>query len=130
MVLAGTETSSSTIANACHLLAHPHNRAAQAQLLAEIEAARTAEYGVGVSPEAVLQLPYLDAVVKETLRVLPPAHVTAREAPRDMNVGGTPPPPSLGRMLPPAHVLAKKAPRDINSGGLLPPPLLREGEFL
>jgi cytochrome P450 len=91
MILAGTETSSSTIANACHLLAHPQNRSAQARLVTEVDSLGAAVGGA--KPEAVVQLPYLDAVIKETLRVLPPAHVTAREAPRPMDIGGTPPPP-------------------------------------
>ena len=83
MMLAGFETSSSTIANACYLLSHPDNKAALTALTNEIDS-----LGEQAKPGQILSLPYLDAVVKETLRLLPPAHVTAREAPRDMQVGG------------------------------------------
>ena len=83
MLLAGYETSSSTIANASYLLSHPHTVSTLECLKAEVN---------GLCPEPdpgdVIRLPYLDAVLKETLRILPPAHVTAREAPKTMTVGG------------------------------------------
>lgn len=83
MMLAGFETSSSTIANACYLLSHPDNKAALNALTSEVD-----NLGKHADPEQILSLPYLDAAVKETLRLMPPAHVTAREASRDMFVGG------------------------------------------
>lgn len=87
MMLAGFETSSSTIANACYLLSHPDNKAALNALTSEVD-----NLGKHADPEQILSLPYLDAAVKETLRLMPPAHVTAREASRDMFVGGGEPP--------------------------------------
>ena len=84
MLLAGFETSSSTIANTCYLLSHPTNQAAQARLRSEIDASES-----DATSEQVLALPFLDAAIKEALRILPPAHVTAREAPKEMIVGGT-----------------------------------------
>lgn len=79
MVLAGYETSSSTLAFACYLLARPENRAMQLTLAKEVATAKA----------DIMTLPYLDAVVKETLRVLPPAHLTVRRAHRELDVGGT-----------------------------------------
>ena len=83
MMLAGYETSSSTIANACYLLSHPDNKAALSALTSEVDS-----LDKHADPEQILSLTYLDAAVKETLRLMPPAHVTAREASRDMMVGG------------------------------------------
>ena len=34
-------------------------------------------------------LPYLDAVFKESLRLLPPGHITARQATEDLMLGNT-----------------------------------------
>lgn len=82
MMLAGYETSSSTIAFACHLLSQPSSRSAQHVLQQEIDR---------LSPDdldGILAAPFLDAVVKETLRVLPPAHLTVRVAPEAMVIGG------------------------------------------
>ena len=83
MMLAGFETSSSTVANACYLLSHPDNQAALSDLRKEVSS-----LDKHADPEQILSLTYLDAAVKETLRLMPPAHVTAREASRDMVVGG------------------------------------------
>ena len=83
MMLAGYETSSSTIANACYLLSHPDNRAALIALRAEVDSLEEP-----AASEQILNLTLLDAAVKETLRLMPPAHVTAREAPKAMSVGG------------------------------------------
>lgn len=83
MMLAGFETSSSMIANACYLLSQPHNKAVLDCLQSEIRVLDPSP-----TPEQILALPFLDAVLKETLRILPPAHVTAREAPKEMIVGG------------------------------------------
>ena len=83
MLLAGYETTSSTIGNACYLLSHPQNKAALDSLMAEVDS-----LDLSADIKEVLGLPYLEAVIKETLRVMPPAHVTAREASREMEIGG------------------------------------------
>lgn len=82
MLLAGYETTSSAIAFACHLLSRPSGYAAQKGLAVELLG-----HGI-VFTDDVLELPYLDAVVKEALRLLPPAHLTIREAAEDMRIGG------------------------------------------
>lgn len=83
MILAGFETSSSLIANACYLLSHPNNTAVQDAANAECDSLEK-----HASAEQILALPYLDAVIVEALRLMPPAHVTAREAQKDLTVGG------------------------------------------
>lgn len=69
LIVAGSETTSSTLAAAFFLLGH--NPEALARLRAEIRAAYTAEADVNMKNAA--QLPYLMACIEETLRLYPPA---------------------------------------------------------
>ena len=73
------------MAFACYLLAHPRNAGKQATLAAEIDA-----FGRERKPTIadLDQLPYLDAVLKESMRLFPPGHTTGRVAERDMDLGG------------------------------------------
>ena len=85
VLLAGFETTANTLAFACYLLARPCNAEKQAALAAEIDA-----YGRHQEPtfEDLDRLPYLDAVLKEALRLFPPAHSVIREADRDLDLAG------------------------------------------
>lgn len=61
----------------------------QEKLIAEVDA-----LGDGFAPnhtDLEEKLPYMDAVLKETLRLFPPAHTLTREAERDMTIGGESP---------------------------------------
>jgi cytochrome P450 len=84
MVFAGLDTTTSALARCIHLLAeHPH---AQARLRSEVRDAMksSAHEGHGGSLSAELphdvlvNLPFLDGVVKETLRLYPTLPVMAR----------------------------------------------------
>ncbi|OSD07831.1 cytochrome P450 [Trametes coccinea BRFM310] len=76
--LAATDTTSNTLARILHVLAeHPD---VQTKLREEILAAGD---GGDLTYEALQALPYLDAVVKETLRVYVPVPINHRQAYRD-----------------------------------------------
>ncbi|KAI9058018.1 cytochrome P450 [Trametes sanguinea] len=76
--LAATDTTSNTLARLLHVLAeHPD---VQTKLREEILAAGD---GSELTYEALQALPYLDAVVKETLRVYVPVPINHRQAYRD-----------------------------------------------
>ena len=115
MLLAGYETTANALTFAIYLLSRPcnaekqvwficHFAAAhlatprvpgsrwvgmQAKVLAEVDALVKSQPDYSPSYEDVEQkLPYLDAVLKEALRLYPPAHTLLRQAVEDTEVGG------------------------------------------
>ncbi len=82
-LLAGHETTSNALAWALSLLAR--SPAAEARLCAEIDAVLG---GRLPGPDDLERLPYAEQVVKEAMRLYPPAFVVARRAERDTSVGG------------------------------------------
>jgi cytochrome P450 len=83
MLLAGHETTALTLTYASYLLArHPQ---VAARLREEID--RTL---AGRSPAMtdLPAMPFLEATIKETLRLYPPAYVIGREVVKDLEVGG------------------------------------------
>ncbi|MCB9445425.1 MAG: cytochrome P450 [Ardenticatenaceae bacterium] len=83
MLIAGHDTSTALLAWALHLLGkHPE---AMVQAVAEVDAV----VGQDDLTEAHMsQLPYLDSLIKETLRLYPPIHVGNRIAAQDIEVAG------------------------------------------
>ncbi len=81
--LAGFETSSTTLSLASYALAT--NSEVQDRLLAEID--EIAPRREDVTYENICKLTYLDWVISETLRVYPPAVLSAREASKDFTYG-------------------------------------------
>lgn len=79
-VIAGSDTTSSGIRGTLlHLVANPP---AYARLQAEVDAAAAAGTGPVISNARARQLPYLQAVVREGLRIFPPAaNIFARDVP-------------------------------------------------
>jgi cytochrome P450 len=84
-LLAGHETTALTLAWACYLL--DQNPAAAERLRAELEQEL---HGRSPALADLPRLPYLDAVVSETLRLYPPAYLMGRQALRDLAIGGYP----------------------------------------
>ena len=86
VLLAGYETTANTMAFTCYCLARPCNADKQEKLVAEIDA-----FGREREPtfEDLEQLPYLDAVLKESMRMYPAGHTTFRVAENDMDLAGT-----------------------------------------
>jgi cytochrome P450 len=82
LLLAGHETTALTIIYALYLLSH--DDAAQARLRAELEQLGAA------APTAndLARLPYLDAVVRESLRLFPPVWALSREVTKSFQLGG------------------------------------------
>jgi cytochrome P450 len=83
MLLAGHETTALALTHALHMLArHPE---AALRLRAELD-----ELLNGRPPTAadLAELPYLDAVIRETLRLYPPAFALGREASEHFELGG------------------------------------------
>ncbi|KAI0634999.1 cytochrome P450 [Trametes polyzona] len=78
LLLAATDTTSGVIARILHQLSERPD--VQTKLRREVLEARVEE---GISYDALMSLPYLDAVCKETLRVFPPAPLGFRKAFRD-----------------------------------------------
>lgn len=84
MMFAGHHTTSGTAAwTLIELLRHP---AVMADVVAELDAL-TAE-GVGVSYQALREMPVLEAAIKEALRLHPPLILLLRVAKADLVVGG------------------------------------------
>ena len=74
-ILAGMDTTSNALSRILHLLAqHPD---VQNKLRAEIFEAQ-AGFGTDVPYDDLIKLPYLDAVVRETLRVHAPVILSVR----------------------------------------------------
>jgi cytochrome P450 len=83
MLLAGHETTALALMFAVYLLSH--NPAAATRLQAEVDR----ELGERTATAADLErLPYLDAVVREKLRLYPPAYVFARQLVTQIELGG------------------------------------------
>jgi cytochrome P450 len=82
LFLAGHETTANALSFACLLLAE--NPAAANTLVAEVRQVLGDRMpGVDDLP----RLPYTDAVVRETLRLRPPAHIFGREATKEQTLG-------------------------------------------
>lgn len=81
-LIAGYETTALAITYCIYQLAANPDK--EAKLLAEIDA-----FGRDTEPtyESLQNLPYLHAVMQETLRLLPPATFTVRQAKDDMQLG-------------------------------------------
>ncbi|KAI0359963.1 cytochrome P450 [Trametes cingulata] len=76
-ILAGTDTTSNALSRVLQLLAiHP---SIQDKLRAELNDAQE-RYGDNIPYDELMQLPYLDAVCRETLRLHAPASMAFREA--------------------------------------------------
>jgi cytochrome P450 len=84
-ILAGHETSSVTLTWTCLLL--DQNPQALAKLRTELHAWDSTG---DLAPEVEDRLPYLDAVIKESMRLKPAAPVTVRVATKDTTLAGTP----------------------------------------
>ena len=82
---AGHDTSSCSLRNILFLIAvHPK---VQETLHAEIDALSGAEKSY-VTPDVMNGLTYLDAVIKESLRIMPPVSLIGREIVSELSVGG------------------------------------------
>jgi cytochrome P450 len=82
MFVAGHETTANALAFALMLLGdHPD---IDARAHAEIQ---TVLNGKTPTAEDVRNLPFLEAIVKETLRLYPPAHIFGRESVRELTLG-------------------------------------------
>jgi cytochrome P450 len=82
LFLAGHETTANALVWALYLLArHPEARAR-----AEAEAAPLVRRGTPVTIEDLKSLPYTLAVLKETMRLYPPAYIIGRRAMKDVIV--------------------------------------------
>ena len=83
LLLAGHETTGQTLAFACDLLArHPE---AVARLRVELDSV----LGVRApAPDDLAKLPFTDAIVKESLRLYPPAATIGREPLHDVTIAG------------------------------------------
>ncbi|CAK1362501.1 unnamed protein product [Cercospora beticola] len=88
VLAAGHETSSLAVTWACYTLAK--NPAVQERLRAELRSSLSSDNNAEteVTAELLESLPYLRAVVRECLRVIPTAPVTRREAKRDTHIAG------------------------------------------
>jgi cytochrome P450 len=83
MLLAGHETTALTLMFAVYLLSsHPDEAA---RLRADID---TVLQGRPIAVEDLKQLPFLDAVVREALRLYPPAYAFGRETTAPFELGG------------------------------------------
>jgi cytochrome P450 len=83
MLLAGYETTANALAFTLYLLAANQNE--QLRLCEEVDA-----FGCDKVPsyDDLERLPYVEACLKEALRLYPPAPTHIREAARDMTIGG------------------------------------------
>ena len=73
LTFAGTDTTSNALARILHLLSmHPD---VQERLRQEITDARSANDNHDLSYDELIELPYLDAVCRETMRLYVPSHL-------------------------------------------------------
>lgn len=85
LILAGHETTAIALSWTWMLLAqHPH---VAEKLHAELDAVLG---GRAPTPADLPRLPYADRVIKESMRLYPPAWAIGREAARDVELGGVP----------------------------------------
>ncbi|GAX81208.1 hypothetical protein CEUSTIGMA_g8640.t1 [Chlamydomonas eustigma] len=86
-ILAGYETTANALAFAIYLVStHPE---VQAKLLHEIDTQLAALGGpdIPLTEEALIKFEYTSAVINESLRLHPPAHVTPRSAVENLQLG-------------------------------------------
>lgn len=83
MIVAGHETTATALFWGCLLLAHAPDW--QEAMAAEV---RNVDLGVGGAAQALSALPVTTAVVREALRLFPPAFMTGREAVTDTELCG------------------------------------------
>lgn len=81
-LIAGYETTASSLAFACHVLAT--NPDVQKKLIQEIDSKCPSEDDLNY--ETIINLPYLDMVISETLRLYPPAFFITRQTKCDINL--------------------------------------------
>jgi cytochrome P450 len=110
MLFAGVDTSSHTIAFALYYLAT--NPRVQDKLQAEV-ATSLATTGGTIGKTTFDSMPYLKAVVKETLRLSPPAAVNARTLEQELELGGFLLPVGTNAIL--CHLTMASNPELINS---------------
>ncbi|KAG2495896.1 hypothetical protein HYH03_006134 [Edaphochlamys debaryana] len=89
LLMYGMEPAGHCIAWALHCLAH--NRAAQDKLVAELKREGVYDNPASLTYDMLPRLPYLDAVVRETLRLYPPCAcpATVRSLRKPVVLGGT-----------------------------------------
>ncbi|XP_045520535.1 cytochrome P450 6B5-like [Pieris brassicae] len=83
--IAGFETSSTTMSYAMHQLAHHHD--IQQEVQKEIDTT-LAKHDGRLCYESVSEMLFLEMVVKESLRLFPPAGLTTRASPKDCSLPG------------------------------------------
>lgn len=83
LFLAGHETTALTLSYALMLLARSPQ--AQARLHAELDGVLGGRTPIAADTR---QLPFADAIIKESMRLYPPAWIIGREATQDIEVGG------------------------------------------
>lgn len=86
LLFAGYETSSVTLACCLHLLSKSNNKGILAECLKEIKAVDDDEMVLSQQAPAETSYIYLEAVLKETLRLYPPAISTSRTSDRDLHL--------------------------------------------
>ncbi len=86
MFFAGSDTTASTVAWTLYELSQ--NDALQSELSEEIDAAVAAKAGACLSPEELDRMPLLNACIKESLRLYPPAPIVGRDVPHNCTIGG------------------------------------------
>lgn len=82
LLIAGHETTSTTLTWLLYDLAQPENQGAQTKLREELQSVSTDR----PTMEALNALPYLDAVVRETLRLNSALDMTPRSAGQDTSI--------------------------------------------
>jgi cytochrome P450 len=106
LLVAGQETSAILLGWTCALLAaHPTIQRRAAQEIASVLGNRSP-----VPQDAHGRLPYLEAVVLETLRIMPPAYMVGRCASRDTELAGYPVPAGTTVLISP-YVMHRDARR-------------------
>lgn len=99
MLLAGHETTALTLSFACHALAtHPQVAAAVREEVDGVLGTRAVEFG------DLPRMPLLDAVLRETLRLYPPAYLLGREVVNGFELGGYNVPVGTDLMMSPFSV--------------------------
>ncbi|KAH8115657.1 cytochrome P450 [Phellopilus nigrolimitatus] len=81
-IFAGHDTTTSAISRTLDVLSHRPD--VQSRLREEVTAARKKRGGTDLDYDALMSLPYLDAVCRETLRVFPPATQVDRITKKDV----------------------------------------------